>query len=68
MENRNKRALVYCLREYFEFILIVESVFLANLLLKMMLAYNHGDIVAKIKSSIVTHGDTMEIFVCLTIT
>jgi hypothetical protein len=66
VEKRNKRASVYCLREYFEFILIVESVFFANLSLKMMLAYNHGDIVAKIKSSIVAHGDTMEIFVCLT--
>jgi len=46
--------------------LIVESVFLANLSLKMMLAYNHGDIVAKNKSSIVAHGDTMDIFFCLT--
>ena len=66
VEKRNKRASVYCSREYFEFILIVESVFLANLSLKMMLAYNHGDIVAKIKSSIVAHGDTMDIFFCLT--
>jgi hypothetical protein len=66
VEKRNKRASVYCSREYFEFILIVESVFLDKIFLKMMLAYNHGDIVAKIKSSIVAHGDTMEIFVRLT--
>jgi len=66
VEKRNKRSSVYCLREYFEFILIVESVFLVNLSLKMMLAYNHGDIVAKIESSIVAHEDTMEIFVRLT--
>jgi hypothetical protein len=45
--------------------LTVESVFLANLLLKMMLAYNDGDIVARIKTSIVLHEATKDIFFCL---
>jgi hypothetical protein len=64
-ERRKKRASVYCSREHFDFILIVESVFLANLSLKMMLAYNDGDIVARIKTSIVLHEATMDVFFCL---
>jgi hypothetical protein len=65
VERRKKRASVYCSREYFDFILIVESVFLANLLLKMMLVFNDGDIVARIKTSIVSHEATMDVFFCL---
>ena len=49
VEMRKGRASVYCSREYFEFVCFVKSTYLANLTLKMMLAYNDGDIIAKIK-------------------
>ncbi len=55
VERRKRRASVYCSREYFDFICRVESIFLANLTLKMMLAYNDGDIVTRIKKSILLH-------------
>jgi hypothetical protein len=54
VEKRKRRASVYCSREYFGFIYLIESIFLANLTLKMMLAYNDGNIVAKIKESIIS--------------
>ncbi len=38
VERRKRRALVYCTREYFDFICLVETIYLANLMLKMMLA------------------------------
>ena len=47
MERRKRRALVYCTREYFYFICVIESIYLANLTLQMMLAYNDGDISPK---------------------
>ena len=52
VERRKRRASVYCTREYFDFICRIESIFLANLTLKMMLAYSDGDIVTRIKTSI----------------
>jgi hypothetical protein len=48
VERRRRRASVYCTREYFDFVCLVESIYLTNLTLKMMMAYNDGDIVAKI--------------------
>jgi hypothetical protein len=60
VERRRCRALVYCTREYFDFICVIESIFLANLTLKMMLAYNDGGIVAKIKLGILSHNDTRD--------
>jgi hypothetical protein len=66
VERRKRRALVYCTREYFYFICVIESIYLANLTLKMMLAYNDGDIVAKIKLGILSHNDTRNSFSCLT--
>lgn len=51
--NRRKRKLsVYCTQQYFEFICFVESIFLANLILDMMLAYNNGNIISTIKLGI----------------
>ena len=44
---------MYCSRDYFEFICFVESVYLANLSLKMTMAYADGDIIAQIKMSII---------------
>jgi len=65
VERRKRRASVYCTREYFDFICVIESIYLANLTLKMMLAYNDGDIVAKIKLGILSHNDTRDRFSCL---
>jgi len=60
VKKRKRRALVICSREYFGFICLIESIFLANLTLKMMLAYNDGNIVAKIKESILSHNGMMD--------
>ena len=65
VERRKRRASVYCTREYFYFICAIESIYLANLTLKMMMAYNDGDIVAKIKLGILSHIDTRNRFSCL---
>ncbi len=48
VERRKWRVLVYFTREYFDFICLVESINFANLTLKMMLAYNDGNIVTMI--------------------
>jgi hypothetical protein len=65
MERRKRRALVYCSREYFDFLCFVESTSLANLMLKMMMAYNDGDIISKIKFGILLHNDSRDRFSCL---
>ena len=65
VERRKRRASVYCTREYFDFICVIESIYLANLTLKIMLAYNDGDIVAKIKLGILSHNDMRDRFSCL---
>jgi hypothetical protein len=62
VERQKRRALVYCKCNYFDFICLVESVYLANLTLKMMLAYNDGNIVNRIKTSILLHKETMDSF------
>ena len=43
----------------------VESTYLANLMLKMMMAYNDGDIISKIKFGILSHDDSRDRFSCL---
>ncbi len=60
MERRKWQALVYCSWEYFDFLCPIESIFLANLTLKMMLAYSNGDIVTRIKTSILSHNEMRE--------
>jgi len=65
VERRKRRALVYCLREYFDFVCFVESTYLANLMLQMMMAYNDGDIISKIKFGILSHDDLRGKFSCL---
>jgi len=62
VERRKHRASVYCTREYFYFICDIESIYLTNLTLKMMLAYDDGDIVAKIKLGILLHNDMRNSF------
>jgi hypothetical protein len=65
VERRKRRASVYCSREYFGFVCFVESNYLANLTLKMMMAYNDGDIISKIKFGILSHDDSRDSFSCL---
>jgi hypothetical protein len=60
VERRKQRASVYCTREYFDFLCCIESIVLANLTLKMMLAYSDGDIVTRIKTSILSHNEMSE--------
>jgi hypothetical protein len=62
VDRRKWWAWIYCSREYFDFICRVESIFLANLTLKMMLAYNNGDIVARITESILSHDGMRDRF------
>ena len=57
VEWRKRRASVYCTREYFDFVCLVESIYLANLTLKLMMTYNDCDIVAKIKLGILSNDD-----------
>jgi hypothetical protein len=56
VERRKRQASVFCTHGYFDFIYCIESIFLANLMLKMMLAYSDGDIVTRIKTSILSHN------------
>ena len=56
VERRIRQASVYCTREYFDFLCHIESIFLDNLTLKMMLAYSDGDIVTRIKTSILSRN------------
>ncbi len=65
VERRKRRASVYCSRKYFDFVCFVESTFLANLTLKMMIAHNDGDIISKIKFGILLHNDSRARFSCL---
>jgi hypothetical protein len=65
VERRKRRAPVYYSREYLDFVCFVESTYLANLTLKMMMAYNDGDIISKIKLGILSHDDSRDRFSCL---
>ena len=65
VERRKWRASVYCSRECFDFVCFVESTHLANLTLKMMMAYNDGDIISKIKFGILLLADLRDRFSCL---
>jgi hypothetical protein len=60
VERRKLWASIYCSREYFDFLCCIESIFLANLMLKMMLAYSSGDIVTRIKMSVLSHNEMRE--------
>jgi hypothetical protein len=60
VERRKQWASVFCTRGYFNFICRIESIFLANLTLKMMLGYSDGDIVTRIKMSILSHIEMRE--------
>ena len=65
VERMKWRASVYCSREYFDFVCFVESTYFANLTMKMMMAYNDGDIISKIKFRVLSHDDLRDRFSCL---
>jgi hypothetical protein len=60
VERRKWRASVFCTHGYFDFICCIESIFLSNLTLKMMLAYSNGDIITRVKTSILSHNEMRE--------
>ena len=65
MDKRKRKSKVYCTKAYFDFICFVESTYLANLTLKMMRAYADGDIVDKIKRSLLSSDVAIEKFTTL---
>jgi hypothetical protein len=56
---------MYCTKKKFDFICFVESIYLANLSLEMMMAYNNGTIISVIKSSILSSNLALEKFAAL---
>jgi len=62
VERRKRKSKMFCTKGYFEFICFLESIFLANLTLEMMLAYADGDLVYEIKQQT---RRTMRPFQCL---
>ena len=52
VQKRNARSLLFCSAEYFGFICFVESVYLDNLTLEMMMGHPEGNIIQVIKSYI----------------
>jgi hypothetical protein len=65
VERRKRNSSVYCSHDYFEFICSFESVYLANLTLKMIMAYADGDIIARIKMSIIGNQVAKDRFAAL---
>ena len=62
---RKPWASIYCTCKYFDFVCLVASIFVANLMLKMIRAYNDEDTVTSIKTNILRHKQTMNQFSCL---
>jgi hypothetical protein len=52
VQKRNHRSLLFCSPDYFNFICFVESVYLDNLTLEMLMGHPEGNIIQVIKSSI----------------
>ncbi len=65
VERRKRNLSVYCSHDYFEFVCFIESVYLANLSLKMMMTYTGGDINARIKTSIIGNQAVRDRFAAL---
>ena len=63
--KRGRGSSMYCTQQYFDFICFVESVYLANLTLKMLTAYSDGDIIAVIKNSIISNDSALDKFAIL---
>ncbi len=65
VERRKHNSSAYCSRDYFKFMCFVESVYLANVSLKMIMAYADGDIIAQIKTSIIGNQTARDSFAAL---
>ena len=62
VKKRKQKSLVYCTKQYFELICFVESVYLADWPLKMMLAYKDDNIISIIKTGILSNNGAQERF------
>ena len=66
VELRQKKKLFYASKSYFQFICLVESIYVKNLTLRMMMAYVNGDLVKvindTIKSSEITRSKFFALF------
>jgi hypothetical protein len=62
VDRREKKSLFRSSIEFFLFVQRIESVFLANLNLKMMLAYSDGDLCETIQQGILRDGPILESF------
>jgi hypothetical protein len=60
VDRRQRGSSMYCTQQYFDFICFVESIYLANLTLDMMMAHNGGTIISVIKSSILSSNLAMK--------
>jgi hypothetical protein len=60
VERRKRQESVFCTHGYFNFICCIETIFLANLTLKMMMVDSNGDIITRIKTSILSHNEMRE--------
>ena len=61
-ERRKRFAKTFYTQQYFEFICFVESTFLSNLNLKMMMAYADGNLVHETKAQLLTNNITITKF------
>ena len=59
VKKRNTRALLFSSAEYFDFICFVESVFVDNLTLEMMVGHPEGNIIQVIKSHLLKSDEVM---------
>jgi len=65
VKRRKRRAQVFSTKIYFDFISFVESVYLDNLTLDMMMAYADGDIIHAIKTAILDSEVAREKFMAI---
>ena len=55
VELRRKKKLFFVTESYFDFIRFIESIYLHNLTLKMMMAHSNGDLAGTIHDAIITN-------------
>ena len=65
VERRKRIAKMFSSKAYFEFICFVESVYLANFSLEMMMAYSDGNLIHEIKMHMLKSDVAMDKFSCL---
>eukprot|EP00984_Skeletonema_dohrnii_P013631 scaffold5653_cov95-Skeletonema_dohrnii-CCMP3373.AAC.6 len=65
VQLRQKKKLIYVTKDYFEFICLIESIYVKNLSMKMMMAYNSGDLVKVIDGAIMKSETVLKRFFAL---